>query len=61
MTTGAAETRAAIQCALDEFAAGIDGKRPEPGVVEMAALANIREPEISVDGDGALSFDLGNL
>lgn len=64
MTTGAAETRAAIQCALDEFAAGLDGKRPEPGVVEMAArianaaLAKTREPEISVDVDGALSFDL---
>ena len=64
MTTGTAETRAAIQCALDEFAAGLDGKRPEPRVVEMAArianaaLAKTREAEISVDVDGALSFDL---
>ena len=64
MTTGTAETMAAIKTALDEFAAGLDGKRPDPGVVEMAAriakaaLAKTREPEISVDVDGALSFDL---
>ena len=64
MTTATAETKAAIKAALDEFAAGLDGKRPEPWVVEMAArianaaLAKTREPEISVDVDGALSFDL---
>ena len=55
---------AAVKTALDEFAAGLDGKRPEPLVVEMAArianaaLDKTREPEISVDVDGALSFDL---
>lgn len=65
MVTGAKEARAAIKAALDEFAMGLEGKRPEPWVVEMAArianaaLAKTREPEISVDVDGALSFDLG--
>ena len=64
MTTSTDKTRAEIKTALDEFAAGVDGKRPEPWVVEIAsriagaALAKTREPEISVDVDGALSFDL---
>ena len=64
MATGATQIEAAIKAALDEFAAGLDGKRPEPRVTEMAArianaaVANTREPEISVDVDGALSFDL---
>ena len=64
MTTGAAETEAVVKAALDDFAVGFDGKRPAPWVVEMAArianaaLARTREPEISVDVDGALSFDL---
>ena len=64
MTIGTAETRAAVKSALDEFAAGLDGKQPEPWVVETAArianaaLGKTREPEISVDLDGALSFDL---
>lgn len=64
MTTSTDETRAEIKAALDEFAAGLDGKQPELWVVEMAsriaeaALAKTREPEISVDVDGALSFDL---
>lgn len=64
MTTGAAETQAAIKAALDEFTTGLDGRQPEPRVVAMAAritnaaLAKTREPEISVDVDGALSFDL---
>ena len=64
MTTKTSENQAAVAAALDEFAAGLDGKRPEPWVVEMAArianaaLAKTREPEISVDVDSALSFDL---
>ena len=64
MTLRTSETQAAVKTALDEFAAGLDGKRPEPLVVEMAArianaaLDKTREPEISVDVDGALSFDL---
>ena len=65
MTTGATEIENAAKAALAEFAAGLDGKRPEPWVVEMAArivnaaLAKTREPDISVDdADGALSFDL---
>ena len=64
MTLKASETRAAVAAALEEFAAGPDGKRPEERVVEMAtrianaALLKTREPEISVDVDGALSFDL---
>ena len=64
MTTETSKTQAAAKAALDEFAAGLDGKRPVPWVVEMAArianaaLARTREPEISVDVDGALSFDL---
>ena len=32
MATGTVETRAAIEAALDEFAAGLDGKRPEPEI-----------------------------
>ena len=65
MATRPAEIEAAAKAALDEFAAGLDGKQPEPWVVEMAArianaaLAKTREPDISVDdADGALSFDL---
>ena len=65
MTTGAAETRAAVKTALDEFAAGIDEKRPEPWVVDMAArIANVAvgktlQADISFDDEeGALSFDL---
>ena len=65
MTTGAAETRAAIQCALDEFADGLDGKRPEAWVVEMAArianaaLARTVKHDISFDDEEcAVSFDL---
>ena len=71
MVTKSTEIEAAVKAAVAEFAAGLDGKRPEPWVVEMAArianeaLAKTREPEISVDVDGALSFDLelsnGNL
>ncbi|MYE41972.1 MAG: hypothetical protein F4X27_17365 [Chloroflexi bacterium] len=64
MVTGAAEIQVAVKTALDEFAAGIDGNHPDPWVVEMAtriakaALTKTREPEISVDMDGGLSFDL---
>ena len=50
--------------AIREFAEGVDGERPSPEVVEMArritlaAVDKTIEPEISVDVDGALSFDL---
>jgi len=64
MTIGTGETRAAMKASLEEFSVGLYGKRPEPWVVEMAAqiadatLSKTREPEISVDVDGVLSFDL---
>ena len=47
-----------------EFSLGLDGERPDRDVVEMAhrlvqgAREKTDEPEISVDVDGALSFDL---
>lgn len=47
-----------------EFAAGLDGVRPDRSVVAQAerlvkaALQRTAEPEIAVDVDGALSFDL---
>ena len=50
--------------AIVVFATGLDGRQPEPGVVETAnkiaaaALSMIVGPEVSVDVDGALSFDL---
>ena len=46
------------------FAAGFDGARPTSATVDLAsritaaALAKTVEPEITVDVDGALSFDL---
>ena len=50
--------------AVTEFAAGLDGALPQGNVVEMAgrivqaALERTMDPEITVDVDGALSFDL---
>ena len=50
--------------AVQEFAEGVGGARPKPAVVEMAqrvtlaAIDKTIDPEISVDVDGALSFDL---
>lgn len=50
--------------AVQEFAEGIGDARPKPDVVEMAqritmaAIEKTIEPEVSVDVDGALSFDL---
>ena len=54
--------------AIAEFAAGVAGyPPPAPGVVELGAelvraaaerLGAVRPPEFSVDGDGALAFDL---
>ena len=49
---------------VEEFAAGVEGVVPSPEVVAMAgrlaraAIANTVEPELAVDVDGALSFDL---
>ena len=53
-----------IEAALAAFAAGTETARPERAVVAAAAdisIAAVRythEPEITVDGDGELSFDL---
>lgn len=47
-----------------EFSLGMDGERPSRDVVDMAnrlvqvAKERTDEPEITVDVDGALSFDL---
>ncbi len=55
---------APLHPAVQEFAGGIGDARPEPTVVEtaqritLAAIEKTIEPEISVDVDGALSFDL---
>lgn len=65
MATSTAEIKAATQTTLDEFAAGIDGKRPERLVVETAArIANAAllktvKQDISFDDEEcAVSFDL---
>ncbi len=50
--------------AVQAFAEGVGDARPEPAVVVIAqrivaaAISKTTEPEISVDVDGALSFDL---
>ena len=50
--------------AIVAFATGINGRQPEPRVVETAnkitsaALSMTVEPEVTLDVDGALSFDL---
>lgn len=47
-----------------EFAAGVDGVKPDRSVVDKAdrlvaaAMQGTTEPEFAVDVDGALSFDL---
>ena len=49
---------------LNDFAAGLEGMRPTDAVVGMArriaraAVDKTEEPEITVDVDGALSFDI---
>ena len=53
-----------IVTALAEFAAGIEAARPDRVIVaaareiSLAAVRYTREPEITVDVDGELSFDL---
>lgn len=53
-----------IEAALSEFAAGGEAARPDHVIVaaarkiSLAAVRYTREPEISVDVDGELSFDL---
>ena len=53
-----------VHPAVQAFAEGVGGARPEPAVVKIAsriaraAIDKTIEPEISVDVDGALSFDL---
>ena len=55
---------APVHPAVQEFAEGVEGAIPEPTVVRTAntiaraAIEKTVEPEISVDIDGALSFDL---
>lgn len=57
---GAIPTHPAVRA----FAEGIDGACPAPSVIDAAAriavasLQETVEPEITVDVDGALSFDL---
>ena len=65
MTIGTAEAQAAAKAALHEFAAGLDGKRPAPRVLEMAArianaaLARTVKHDISFDDEEcAVSFHL---
>lgn len=63
-----AATAAAIDPAVAEFAAGVEGcPPPAPGAVDLGAelvraaserLGAVRPPEFSVDVDGALAFDL---
>ena len=56
--------RAKSYPAIQTFSKGLKGVCPDPGVTDMAiritaaALAKTVEPEITVDVDGALSFDL---
>lgn len=64
-------TTAMAQEALNAFTNGLNGRQPDPAVVELAAqianaaLTHTTQPEITLDQDGALSFDLrtpsGNL
>lgn len=65
MVAKSTETEAAVKAAVAEFTAGLDGKRPEPWVVEMAARivseasAKTVKYDISFDDEEcALSFDL---
>lgn len=52
------------QEALNAFEDGLDGRRPGSEVVELAeiianaALSDTVQPEVTLDIDGALSFDL---
>ena len=47
-----------------EFSMGLDGERPDDHIVDLAdrlvqkTRAQTEEPEITIDVDGALSFDL---
>ncbi len=53
-----------VEAEIVKFAAGLEGKHPDASVVTAArrisrvAIFHTREPEIAVDVDGALSFDL---
>ena len=53
-----------VQAELAEFSAGIDGACPTPEAVRIArlivaaAVQHVLHPEVSVDIDGELSFDL---
>ena len=65
-TLGVKDTAAIemAQDAVDAFAVGLEGRQPEPAAVALAvsiveaALCHTAQPEVSVDVDGALSFDL---
>ena len=58
------EPETAQHSAIRVFSIGHEGKRPSVSVVSMAdriakaAVDKAVEPEITVDADGALSFDL---
>ncbi len=57
-------TQTTLHPAVQAFAEGVEGVTPTPLVVKVAdtiaraAIEKTVEPEISVDIDGALSFDL---
>ena len=58
------EPEAELHHSVQEFAAGIDGVQPSDEVIDTAvrivtaALQFTRDPEFSIDDDGALSIDL---
>ena len=62
-TTVGLQSAAATSPSLVEFAKGLDGVEPKSWVVDMAArltqaVLDTVDPEVTVDVDGALSFDL---
>ena len=54
----------AFDSTVREFSMGLDGERPDDHIVDLAdrliqkTRAQTEEPEITIDVDGALSFDL---
>ncbi len=56
--------RSVVDITVNEFAQGLEGHVPRPEIVDLArrlvgvALGKTDEPEITVDVDGALAFDL---
>ena len=64
VSAAATDADAAPHPAVAEFALGLAGLQPSPGVIAVAAriaqaaLARTVDPELSIDVDGALSLDL---